>query len=645
MGVKNKKIVNNDAVQLGDKRVEDLKCEQKLCNSKLCGLLIDFASIQDGITQVQKIKEISTYLKKLKALEKEDALCLSVIVECYFLALPRNPVKRALAGALLGSPVSFHDDITQCLSEQLLQLKDGSTSQQNGRMIVDNLAALLENFPLGERCVKENILLCFTILVDSLSSFTYLTGQASSVVEQNARMQDCLCSMQTIAKLLQRCSSQYMTSYETHSAVLEKHITVLYQSIYKIFTTESYLLDCKNVCGMLYPLILKLTCPENVVQIILHLMFRKCNLGSVEVYPRWLPDYPECLSSTLGTTAYLCLMNGVLAMLDVEHLVWGIDIEGHKNLLVDLIGESLFTLLYKLEDTNSKLTASRTLVMFTTRACKCVEAKNDEVFRSKFCGGSELQNQLLQVIWSHIEDPTDVIRYNARILFNNAIALHLKASMEDATSSEFVLGIAREVLSTCLSAKGKYGTLCELVHHIGTSKLLELKPGLPTELLGVMGEQTLSGHVSEVLERLFISHKQELKGQPNAGDLWGTVWVDPVLKALCASSKLHKTHIIEHVLPKLLKTSPDSMPFIINRLSKQYHGPGNLGALMSCLKRAKALGLFNIENIADDDVTTPESDVTTLSNDVTTTAEGVPCIQGAVTIQQLKAALCHKEDE
>lgn len=118
--------------------------------------------------------------------------------------------------------------------------------------------------------------------------------------------------------------------------------------------------------------------------------------------------------------------------------------------------------------------------------------------------------------------------------------------------------------------KGKYGTLACLVEHLGAEHLLNLDAGLPSRLLGLMGDQTLSPYASDLLEKLFVSHKAQLCARCKDGsewiDGWHEVWVMPLLQLLCTARLDQTTYILDYFLPKLLRCNPSSLSHMVQAL-------------------------------------------------------------------------------
>ena len=152
-------------------------------------------------------------------------------------------------------------------------------------------------------------------------------------------------------------------------------------------------------------------------------------------------------------------------------------------------------------------------------------------------GSSPLPSRLLHHIYTHWEHPLDGVRHQTRTLFRNLLLLHQHCSVHaDPTSDPYVTELAQSLLALEWHVKGKYGALACLTDHLGAEYLLKLDATLPFRLLGLMGDQTLAPYASELLERLFVSHKTQLCGQLGDGHGWmhdwHRTWVMPLLEVL-----------------------------------------------------------------------------------------------------------------
>uniref|UniRef100_A0A8C5E6D4 tRNA (32-2'-O)-methyltransferase regulator THADA n=1 Tax=Gouania willdenowi TaxID=441366 RepID=A0A8C5E6D4_GOUWI len=231
-------------------------------------------------------------------------------------------------------------------------------------------------------------------------------------------------------------------------------------------------------------------------------------------------------------------------------------------------------------------------------------------------GGSALQQHLLEHIQSCWEHPLDGVRHQTRSLFRDLLLLHQHVAppTPDPSNDPYISELTHSLLGLEWHMRGKYGSLQCLVELYGAGHLLSVQPELPLQLLGLMGDQTLAPYASNLLERLFVSHKAELeKPSANSGEsttadgmsCWNRTWVTPLLHMLCRARPEQTTFILDYFLPKLLRCSPSSLAHMVQALQDApfcrtgelfvCSGPassrGALGALMTCLRAARAQGV------------------------------------------------------
>lgn len=194
-------------------------------------------------------------------------------------------------------------------------------------------------------------------------------------------------------------------------------------------------------------------------------------------------------------------------------------------------------------------------------------------------GGSELQRHLLEHIYSHWEHPLDGVRHQTRSLFRNLLLLHqrISPSTSEPTKDPYITELTQSLLGLEWHMRGKYGSLGCLVELYGAEYLLDTQPQLPSCLLGLMGDQSLAPYASDLLERLFVSHKAQLASEATAAgetaiedwmQCWHQTWVTPLLQVLCRANLDQTTYILDYFLPKLLRCSPSSLAHMVQALQE-----------------------------------------------------------------------------
>lgn len=226
------------------------------------------------------------------------------------------------------------------------------------------------------------------------------------------------------------------------------------------------------------------------------------------------------------------------------------------------------------------MVVARVLTLWSSAALDCLQGERlpcPPRLQQSLSGGSELQRQLLEHIYSHWEHPLDGVRHQTRSLFRNLLLLHqhTNPSISDPTKDSYIAELSRSLLGLEWHMRGKYGSLGCLVELFGAGYLLDIQPQLPSCLLGLMGDQTLAPYASDLLERLFVSHKAQLASEAGAGDktatddwmaCWHQTWVTPLLQVLCRARLDQTTYILDYFLPKLLRCSPSSLAHMVQAL-------------------------------------------------------------------------------
>lgn len=228
-----------------------------------------------------------------------------------------------------------------------------------------------------------------------------------------------------------------------------------------------------------------------------------------------------------------------------------------------------------MKESSTVMVVARVLTLWSGAAVDCIQVETcPPLLRSSLVGGSPLITRLHHHIYAHWEHPLDGVRHQTRTLFQNLLKIHQHCSdhKSDPTSDPYISQLTRDLLALEWHMKGKYGTLACLVEHLGAEYLLKLDGGLASRLLGLMGDQTLAPYASDLLEKLFVSHKAQLCARFRDGhvwiDGWHEVWVTPLLQVLCTARLDQTTYILDYFLPKLLRCNPSSLSHMVQALQE-----------------------------------------------------------------------------
>uniref|UniRef100_A0A8C4XZW5 tRNA (32-2'-O)-methyltransferase regulator THADA n=1 Tax=Gopherus evgoodei TaxID=1825980 RepID=A0A8C4XZW5_9SAUR len=554
-----------------------------------------FVHLSDGIHQIYSMKQIVTLLKKMdrnSACSPMIKCCLDIIGVMYFSLGAKNPLKKVLASSLNGLPEQLMTEavhsFVRCLKEELK-----TTDLCLYRKVMDNLASCMENFSLGMIICNIifhifNLFSCDLELVLQFLQKSVLEIQeenrklsGNSIVETRL-MHDLLMAIKVSMMLLQKVQENFQGS------LWRKPGSLVWQSmcgLLKSFTNflmngkyQQFLNIIKFVLNW-HSLILLLQVSD--------LLLRSVKCASV---PEWFVSSCECLcTEELSDSVLLSLCHGALAMLE-----W-------KNGSMK---------------SNMAVSLSRILAIWTNSALDVLESSSQNL-KSSLNGNSNTTGKLLEYVYTHWEHPLDAVRHQAKLIFKNILRIHqatLKGSV--VKSDPFFSMLTESLLSLEWHVKGKYASLGCLVECVGVENILTVDRTIPAQILDVMGDQSLAPYASDLLETMFINHKSHLISafQKNIWiNHWHDTWVSPLLLILCEGNPDQTTYVIDYYLPKLLKCSPDSLSYMIKILQASAdkllilslgscNTRGALGALMACLRTARAHGHLQFREIMRDDL-------------------------------------------
>ncbi|NXC96033.1 THADA protein, partial [Certhia familiaris] len=329
-------------------------------------------------------------------------------------------------------------------------------------------------------------------------------------------------------------------------------------------------------------------------------------LGTVEHsgVPAWFVRNCGVLcTAELPDSVLLFLCHGALAMLDWKNGNMG---ENGEKLLLD-IASVLLSLSSELKESSVATSLSRILAIWTNSALAALVSGSPDL-KIKLNGNSDIIGKVLEYVYTHWDHPLDAIRHQTKLIFKNLLQIHQTTiAGSDGKSDPFFARLIKHLLSLDWHVKGKYASLGCLVECVGTANILQLDRAIPVQILDVMSDQSLAPYASDLLETMFTNHKAHFTLSFQEGtwiDQWHNIWVSPLLVILCEGNHDQTTYIIDYYLPKLLKCNPDSLSYMIRILQASADANlgscrtrGALGALMACLRAARAHGHLELSNI------------------------------------------------
>uniref|UniRef100_A0A8C2JJ18 tRNA (32-2'-O)-methyltransferase regulator THADA n=1 Tax=Cyprinus carpio TaxID=7962 RepID=A0A8C2JJ18_CYPCA len=609
-----KKTPKVEAVALDDVKLksltDSLSVDGDSSSTELAGVLKDSLSSSDPVEQIQLISKAGFLLEQLR--EDECTMgpllqaCLSTLAFLFTTLPAKNPLKRTVASALGSGPDWLQEQTVGCLSESMSSCLS-STSTDHCSHSTDNITSCLDGFKIGEKCVHRLLTEVLQFFQRTLNYYVEQNrGLSGRHVAQAQLMQSCLAAVKASMLVVQRSQEPITTAVLSASedqSDLHQALSGLLSCYTCILTDEEFVQTVQSTAGMAVVLLIRsiIGSGDDVPVIVAGLL--QCSVDAGSLAPQWLRQSCAGLyESSRPAAVALYLSHGALAMLSWRGKTLGPQAE--KLLL--LIPEVLLSLDTRVKESSTVMVVARVLTLWSGAAVDCVQVDTcPPLLRSSLIGGSSLIARLHQHIYAHWEHPLDGVRHQTRSMFQNLLTIHQHCSdhKSDPTGDPYITQLTQDLLALEWHMKGKYGTLGCLVEHLGAEYLLKLDGGLPSRLLGLMGDQTMAPYASDLLEKLFVSHKAQLCARFKDADAWidgwHEVWVRPLLQVLCTARLDQTTYILDYFLPKLLRCNPFSLSHMVQALQEMpactegsAGSRGALGALMTCLRAARSQGVL-----------------------------------------------------
>ncbi|XP_041107653.1 thyroid adenoma-associated protein-like isoform X2 [Polyodon spathula] len=636
MVLKKRKVVKVGAIVLASENLEKLKAlDGGPLAQQLASVLKECVQLNDGVQQIQLIKKMGSLFEEMDEKETESLLlhgCLEALALIYFSLDSKNPLKRALASALSAVPGRLQGGAVEILSV-CLQERLGAEGPVLYRAVTDCVTGCLESFSLGERCIQSLLIEVFQFLQKALTSYH---EQNSSLhgnhIAQTQLMQDCLAAVKASMVVVQRSQERICGALQAqHGSLLWDTMSGLLRCFTGILIDGDFLQTVQSTSGMAVVLFIRtmLEHEDHLASLVDDLLAGAEE--SLSAAPQWLSgSCAELYSRERPAPVALFLCHGALAMLSWRSGELG----GRGEELLRHIPAVLLELNSQLKESSMAMSVSRILHLWTCAALDGLECGScSPSLRGSLSGDSPLLHALLEYVYAHWEHPLDGVRHQTKAVFRNLLRMQRTATgITHASEDPFFTSLTQNLLALEWHSKGKYASLSCLVEYLGAESLLAADAHIPAQLLSLMGDQSLAPYASDLLETLFESHRTQLSSSPRQGcswlEQWHCVWVSPLLAALCEGQLDQTTYITDYCLPKLLKCSPESLSHMVRVLQSSEQdrirglgsSRGALGALMTCLRAARAQGVLRI------------------------TQEGV-WGGGLVPLALLKQALVHKHDQ
>uniref|UniRef100_A0A8B9SF31 tRNA (32-2'-O)-methyltransferase regulator THADA n=1 Tax=Apteryx owenii TaxID=8824 RepID=A0A8B9SF31_APTOW len=609
MVLKKKKEIQVDAFFLDGQQLEKLQTFTKSEEQNLASLLLHCAQLSNGIQQIQCIKQIMPLVKKMDQNSACDPMvkaCLDILGEIYFSLGMKNPLKKVLASSLNGLSEQFMTEAVQsfvcCLREELK-----TTDIYLYRKVLDNLASCMEDFSLGMMTwsVLSLVLTCSFLQKSLLDIQEENRKNSGNCIVQTQLMHDLLVAIKVSMMLVQKLQENIQGNlWKNPDSLIWQSMCSLLKSSTNFLMDETLLQTVQTTSGLAFILFTKAMygppeeLPSLVSVFLLLRLYAQCSI------PAWFVSNCGILcTEELSDSVLLFLCHGALAMLEWKKGSMG---ENGEKLLLD-IASVLLSLSSELKESSMATSLSRILAIWTNSALDALVSCSPNL-KISLNGNSDIIGKLLGYVYTHWEHPLDAVRHQTKLIFKNLLQIHRTTiTGSDEKSDLFFAGLTKSLLSLEWHVKGKYASLGCLVECLGTENILQLDRTIPVQILDVMNDQSLAPYASDLLETMFVNHKVHFTSSFQERtwiDQWHDTWVSPLLLILCEGNHDQTTYVIDYYLPKLLKCSPDSLSYMIKILQASADANlgsrstrGALGALMACLRTARAHGHLELSNI------------------------------------------------
>ncbi|NXC48618.1 THADA protein, partial [Penelope pileata] len=606
MVLKKKKEIQVDAFHLNCRQLEELQRFTKAEEKNLASLLLHCAQLGNGIQQIQCVKQIMPLVKKMDQNSTCDPMlkaCLDILGETYFSLDVKNPLKKVLASSLNGLPERFMALAVQsfvcCLREELK-----TTDMYLYRKVLDNLASCMEDFSLGKASIKNLFEEVLQFLQKSLLDIQEENRQNSgNRIVQTRLMHDLLMAIKVSMMLVQKLQENTQGSLpKNREAFVWQNMCSLLKSSANFLMDETLLQTVQSTSGLAFILFTKALYEpaEELPSLVSDLLLGSRKKGGM---PAWFVNNCGTSYTELSDSALLFLCHGALAMLDWKNGSMG---ERGEKLLLD-IASVLLSLSSELKEPSMATSLSRILAIWTNSALTALISESPNL-KFNLNGNSEVTGKLLEYVYTHWEHPLDAVRHQTKLIFRNLLQMHRTIiAGSDIKSDPFFARLTKRLLNLEWHVKGKYASLGCLVECVGTENILQLDRTIPLQILDVMNDQSFAPYASDLLETMFSNHKVQFISSSQTSnwiDQWHDIWVSPLLLILCEGNHDQTAYIIDYYLPKLLRCSPDSLSYMMRILQASADvnlgsrcTRGALGALMACLRTARAHGHLELSNI------------------------------------------------
>ncbi|KAI4884419.1 hypothetical protein NFI96_026372 [Prochilodus magdalenae] len=208
--------------------------------------------------------------------------------------------------------------------------------------------------------------------------------------------------------------------------------------------------------------------------------------------------------------------------------------------------------------------------------------------------GSSLRHTLTQIIWNNAESPVEGVSESVRTAFSLFLEIYDLDCQHSGDSEKLLYAeLLHRTAELPWESKAKYPPLSALLSYVGTDKVLEQYPALPSHVLKCLSTNHLAPCASEIYKSLLQEQRRELTIGPSQNgsltdqflaSLWAQRWQPTVLKALTSDVTLLQNNASSYLLPCTLRCFPGAFDILLSSLDPT--SPGHLRA-WACIMSAQ----------------------------------------------------------
>ncbi|KAI5613059.1 thyroid adenoma-associated protein-like isoform X3, partial [Silurus asotus] len=301
----------------------------------------------------------------------------------------------------------------------------------------------------------------------------------------------------------------------------------------------------------------------------------------------------DCVSRRCDGVDKLSVARGLLTCLTKDFLT-----QKNKDKQTCLLLDGLFPLISDLlrEKRDCHYYVFQVFILWLKRVNECLPEIRELYGASFLDVDSVLRDRLTQIIWDNAESPVEGVSESVRTAFSLFLEIYeMDRRLSGDTEKRLYVNLLHRIAELPWESKAKYSPLGALVPYVGTDKVLELYPALPSHICKCLSANHLAPCASELYKLLLQEQRQELtvsavKDAPptelHLATQWMQRWQSTLLKALTSDVTLLQNNASSYLLPYTLRCFPDAFKTLLAALDPV--APGHLRAWVCIMSAQRA---------------------------------------------------------